>query len=171
MGCAKGAGSMTKKKSTPEAHIEFQGRLNASAGAGARGSIIERFATTEAVIDAMICSYYFPGAKPPREFLEDVVFDASFSFELRRRVFEKILRREGLFDDSRMQDIRRLSKLRNQAAHARGKDVDERAALEFFHVAGRVERFYQRVVVALRLHLHPDPLPTRNALLAALEED
>lgn len=140
-------------------------RLNPSAAAGVRGMIIERFATTEALIDAVICSYYFPGTKPPREFLEDVLYDESFSFAFRRNIFEKILRHEGLFDDKRMQEIRRFAKLRNAVAHKRGELDELKMGEEALQLANRVEKYFVGVVAKLRLRFHADPLPLRGELL------
>ena len=91
---------MAAKKSE---RVKRPGVFNWKEDESARGYIIKRFTTIESLIDAIVCSYYFPGHKPPREFLEDLLYDDSFSFEMRRRTFEKILRREGAFSEKFMQ--------------------------------------------------------------------
>jgi hypothetical protein len=146
------------------------GVLNPSMDDSARGMIVKRFTALEALIDAIVCSYYFGAHKPPREFLEDVLYDESFSFAMRRSVFEKILKREGAYSEPFMQDVRRMSKLRNEAAHVRrGHSFDgEERAWEFFDLANKVEKHFARVVfLKLALRFHADPLPTRAQLLKA----
>jgi hypothetical protein len=145
------------------------GVLNPSREASARGSIIERFATLEALIDTVICSYYFGDHEPPREFQEDVLFDEGFSFGLRRTIFEKIFRREDAYDRAIMQDIHRMNRVRNEAAHRRAKQFGgDESVWEMFELANRVEKhFATKIVPKLRIRFHFDPLPTRQDLLKA----
>jgi hypothetical protein len=89
---------------------------------------------------------------------------------MRRRTFEKILRREGAFSEKFMLAIRKMSQFRNAAAHVRRGSPPfegEERAWEFHDLANWVEREFAVLLTRkLKLFLHGDPLPTRKELLA-----
>jgi hypothetical protein len=145
-----------------------QRTFNATIRAATRGTIIERLARFEALIDILIRGYYFPNAKPTREFQDDILYDEGFSFGLRRSVLEKILRRERLYEEDRMHDIRKMNRLRNVAAHTRAGRFEGLAAKhssEFREAAARAEKYLSTVMMRLRIPVHVDPLPARVDLL------
>jgi len=77
-----------------------------------RAEVIERFINIETIIDAIICQHYFK--KMLINFYLEVLYDEYFSFGLKRRILEKIVK--GI-DSQKVQDLNRLNTIRNYFAH------------------------------------------------------
>ena len=81
----------------------------------ARGEVIDKFATIETAINAIISQHYLKSVN--REFIIEVLCDESFSFGLRRRILEKIVPASDKSDRSKMQNLVNLNSTRNYFAH------------------------------------------------------
>lgn len=82
-----------------------------------RGEVIKRFINIEAIVNLIIAQRYF--RKPPGSFILEVLFDEYFSFGLKRRILEKILKKVvANLDNKKIQDLGRLSNIRNTFAHS-----------------------------------------------------
>jgi hypothetical protein len=77
-----------------------------------RSEVIERAINIEWIMSAIICQHYFKKVIMP--FLLEVLYDEYFSFALKRRILEKIVRN---FDKKKLQDLNRLNTIRNYFAH------------------------------------------------------
>ncbi|MFA6329789.1 MAG: hypothetical protein WCX64_03855 [Candidatus Micrarchaeia archaeon] len=77
-----------------------------------RGEVIEKFINIETMMNAIICHQYI--GKVTQPFLLQVLYDEYFSFGLRRRILEKIIKNpeKGLFEK-----LNRLNTIRNYFAH------------------------------------------------------
>ena len=77
-----------------------------------RSEVIERFINVEWIINAIISQHYFKKAIMP--FLLEVLYDEYFSFALRRKILEKIIKN---IDSQKVQELNRLNTIRNYFAH------------------------------------------------------
>lgn len=77
-----------------------------------RSEVIERTINVEWLINAIISQHYFK--RVVRPFLLEVLYDEYFSFGLRRRILEKIVKD---FDQRKLQDLNRVNRIRNYFAH------------------------------------------------------
>ena len=73
-----------------------------------RSEVIERFINIEWIINAIISQHYFKRVLLP--FVLEVLYDEYFSFALKRRVLEKIIK---TIDNQKVQDLNRLNTIRN----------------------------------------------------------
>ena len=89
-----------------------------------RSEVIERFINIETIIDAIICQHYFKRVLMP--FLLEVLYDEYFSFGLKRRILEKIVKD---IDSRRVQELNRLNTIRNYFAHC-NQEIFEVSAKE-----------------------------------------
>jgi len=81
-----------------------------------RSNVIERFINIETIINSIISQHYLKRVETP--FLLEVLYDEYFSFALRRRILEKILRRTSTeYDNKRIETLNRLNTIRNYFAH------------------------------------------------------
>jgi hypothetical protein len=123
-----------------------------------RSEVIERFINIETLVDAIICQHYFK--KMLINFYLEVLYDEYFSFGLKRRILEKIVKN---INSQKMQDLNRLNTIRNYFAHynqeiikvadetQEGKVIDPRSIekginfeelyAEFMSKAGGVEEY------------------------------
>jgi hypothetical protein len=122
-----------------------------------RSEVIERFINVEWLMNAIISQHYFKRVLMP--FLLEVLYDEYFSFSLKRRILEKIIKDA---DNQKVQDLNRLNTIRNYFAHCnqeifeisdtkkeKGKVIDPRNIRkeidfeglysEFIKIAGGVE--------------------------------
>jgi len=77
-----------------------------------RSEVIEKEINIEWIMSAIICQHYFKKVILP--FLLEVLYDEYFSFALKRRILEKIVKD---FDKKKLQDLNRLNTIRNYFAH------------------------------------------------------
>lgn len=77
-----------------------------------RADVIERFINIETIINAIICQHYFK--KVIISFYLEVLYDEYFSFGLKRRILEKIVKN---IDTQKFQELNRLNTIRNYFAH------------------------------------------------------
>jgi hypothetical protein len=77
-----------------------------------RAEVIERFINVETLVDAIICQHYFK--KMIINFYLEVLYDEYFSFGLKRRILEKIVKN---IDGKKVQNLNRLNTIRNYFAH------------------------------------------------------
>ena len=77
-----------------------------------RAEVIERFINIEIIINAIICQHYFK--KVVLNFYLEVLYDEYFSFGLKRRVLEKIIKN---IDTTKIKELNRLNTIRNYFAH------------------------------------------------------
>ena len=77
-----------------------------------RSEIIEKFINIEWIINIIISQYYLKRAD--KSFLLEVLHDEYFSFALKRRILEKIIKN---LDNRKVQDLNRLNTIRNYFAH------------------------------------------------------
>jgi len=82
-----------------------------------RSEVIERFINIETIIDAIISQHYFK--KVLLNFYLEVLYDEYFSFALKRRIIEKIIKN---IDSQKVQDLNRLNTIRNYFAHC-GREI------------------------------------------------
>jgi len=124
-----------------------------------RADVIERFINVEWLINAIISQHYFKRVLMP--FLLEVLYDEYFSFALKRRILEKIIKN---IDGRKVQELNRLNTIRNYFAHCnqeifevsdkekkRGKVIDpknikreidfEKLYTEFMEIAGGIEGY------------------------------
>jgi hypothetical protein len=123
-----------------------------------RAEVIERFINVEWIINAIISQYYFKKVIMP--FLLEVLYDEYFSFALKRRILEKIIKN---IEKQKIQELNRLNTIRNYFAHCnqeiiqgtdlkqQGKVVDPRDIekevdfeslhSEFMKIVGGVEEY------------------------------
>lgn len=80
-----------------------------------RAEVIEKFINLEFLLNAIISQHYF--GRISRQFLLDVLYDEYFSFALKRRILEKILKAKSLSDRGMLEDLNRLNNIRNYFAH------------------------------------------------------
>jgi len=123
-----------------------------------RAEVIERFTNIETLLDAIICQHYFK--KMLMSFYLEVLYDEYFSFGLKRRILEKIVKN---IDTQKVQELNRLNTIRNYFAHCgaeiiKGLDKKGEAIIfdprniekaidfkslhtEFMQIAGGVEEY------------------------------
>ncbi|MBA7603001.1 hypothetical protein ES703_10101 [subsurface metagenome] len=77
-----------------------------------RADVIESFINIETIINAIICQRYFK--KVIKDFYFEVLYDEYFTFGLKRRILEKIIKE---LDSQKLQDLNRLNTIRNYFAH------------------------------------------------------
>ena len=65
-----------------------------------RAEVIEKFINIESIIDVIISQHYFK--LPNKSFIFEVLYDEYFSFALKRRILEKIIRS---IDGQKVQDL------------------------------------------------------------------
>jgi len=81
-----------------------------------RGIVIEKMINLETIISVIISQHYFK--KVRKDFLLEVLYDEYFSFGLKRRIFEKIIKKTpGDFNKPYVDDLNRLNTIRNLFAH------------------------------------------------------
>ena len=120
-----------------------------------RAEVIERFINIEWIINAIISQHYFKRVILP--FLLEVLYDEYFSFALKRRVLEKIIKN---IDSKKVQDLNRLNTIRNYFAHCnqeifegpgkpdkiqRGKVIDPRDIKKEIDFESLYSEFMQKV--------------------------
>lgn len=123
-----------------------------------RSDVIERFINIEWLINAVISQHYFKRVSKP--FVLEVLYDEYFSFALKRRILEKVIKN---IDNQKIQDLNRLNTIRNYFAHCnqeiiegtdkkqKGKIIDPRNIekeinfeslhAELMRIAGGVEEY------------------------------
>jgi len=84
-----------------------------------RAEVIERFINIETIIDAIISQHYFK--KVLINFYLEVLYDEYFSFGLKRRILEKIIKN---IDSQKVQDLNRLNTIRNYFAHCNQEIIE-----------------------------------------------
>ncbi len=77
-----------------------------------RSEVIERFINIETMINAIISQHYFK--KVLKNFYLEVLYDEYFTFGLKRRILEKIIKDT---DSQKVEDLNRLNTIRNYFAH------------------------------------------------------
>ena len=93
-----------------------------------RATVIEKFINVEAILNAVICQHYFK--KVNANFYLEVLYDEYFTFNLKLRIFEKIINLSKI----ELDNLRRLNTIRNYFAHCNqrffqgeeGKVIDPR---------------------------------------------
>ena len=127
-----------------------------------RSEVIEKSINIEWIINAIISQHYFKRVILP--FLLEVLYDEYFSFALKRRILEKIIKN---IDKQKVQDLNRLNTIRNYFAHCnqeiikgtdktqKGKVIDprnierevnfERLYSEFIEKGGNIEEYLFRL--------------------------
>ena len=99
-----------------------------------RSEVLEKFINIEWIINAIISHHYFK--RLMKSFVLEVLYDEYFSFALKRRILEKIIKN---VDKQKVEDLNRLNTIRNYFAHCnqeifeasdkmkeRGKIIDPR---------------------------------------------
>ena len=84
-----------------------------------RSEVIERAINVEWIMSSIICQHYLKKTMMP--FLLEVLYDEYFSFALKRRILEKIVKD---FDKRKLQDLNRLNTIRNYFAHCNQQIID-----------------------------------------------
>jgi hypothetical protein len=88
-----------------------------------RAEVIEKLINIEIIINAIISQHYLKKVVKP--FLLEVLYDEYFSFALRRRILEKILKKSiPNYDKKQIEDLNRLNTIRNYFAHT-GPEIFE----------------------------------------------
>lgn len=81
-----------------------------------RAEVIERAINVEWLINAIICQNYLK--KTFKNFLLEVLYDEYFSFALKRRILEKILRQiDNENNKPKIDQLNRINIIRNYFAH------------------------------------------------------
>ena len=80
-----------------------------------RSEVIESFINVEWIINAIISQHYIKRVE--QSFLFEVLYDEYFTFALRRRILEKIIKNNDKLDKQKVQDLNRLNTIRNYFAH------------------------------------------------------
>ena len=81
-----------------------------------RAEVIERAINVEWLINAIICQNYLK--KTFKNFLLEVLYDEYFSFALKRRILEKILRQiDNQNNKPKIDQLNRINIIRNYFAH------------------------------------------------------
>ena len=80
-----------------------------------RDYVLEEFPMIEWLINVIISNHYL--AKNNYDFMIQVLQDSFFTFGLKLRILEKILRTKGWYDDKIFQKFRKLGNARNLFAH------------------------------------------------------
>jgi len=81
-----------------------------------RAEVIERAINVEWLINAIICQHYLK--KTFKNFLLEVLYDEYFSFALKRRILEKILRQiDNQNNKPKIDQLNRINIIRNYFAH------------------------------------------------------
>lgn len=80
-----------------------------------RSAVIEDFIGLEALVDCVIGVHYL--GKLSLAFYHEVLYDEYFSFGLKVRILEKILRPEGKVAKRQTELLRRMNNIRNTFAH------------------------------------------------------
>ena len=83
--------------------------------------VIERFINIEWIINAIISQHYLKRVVKP--FVLEVLYDEYFSFALKRRILEKIIK--GI-DKQKIQELNRLNTIRNYFAHCNQRIIEGR---------------------------------------------
>jgi hypothetical protein len=91
--------------------------------AALRGQAVEMFAKLERGLDSVIASYYVPRQPLQTHFALDVLASELFSFGIRRAIFESIVKRQGWYEETRMQSLRKAGRWRNFLAHVAGMET------------------------------------------------
>ena len=116
-----------------------------------RAEVIERFINIEWIINAIISQHYFKRVLLP--FVLEVLYDEYFSFALKRRILEKIIKN---IDNQKVQDLNRLNTIRNYFAHCnqeiiegldktqKGKIIDPRNIEKEINFEGLYSEFIQK---------------------------
>jgi hypothetical protein len=76
--------------------------------------VIEGFINIETIVNAIICQHYFKQVS--KDFYFEVLYDEYFTFGLKRRILEKIIKD---IDKQKIQDLNRLNTIRNYFAHCK----------------------------------------------------
>ena len=84
-----------------------------------RSEVIEKFINIEWIINAIISQNYFK--RVVRSFVLEVLYDEYFSFGLKRRILEKIIKD---IDKQKVQDLNRLNTIRNYFAHCNQEIIE-----------------------------------------------
>jgi hypothetical protein len=117
-----------------------------------RAEVIERFINIETLVDSIICQHYFK--KVLINFYLEVLYDEYFSFGLKRRILEKIVKDD--IDNQKVQDLNRLNTIRNYFAHynqevfegmditKKGKVIDPRNITEEINFEDLHSEFMQK---------------------------
>ena len=141
-------------------------RMNRDTLSKYRSEVIERFINIEWIINAIISQHYFKRVILP--FVLEVLYDEYFSFALKRRILEKVIKN---IDNRKIQDLNRLNTIRNYFAHCnqeiiegtdktqRGKIIDPRNIqkevnfeslyADFMERAGGVEEYLAKLFQGL----------------------
>ena len=77
-----------------------------------RAEVIDKFINIEKIINAIISQHYFKRVVLP--FYLEVLYDEYFSFALKRRILEKIIKN---INKQKVDDLNRLNTIRNYFAH------------------------------------------------------
>jgi hypothetical protein len=77
-----------------------------------RNDVIEKFINCESIINAIISQNFFK--RVDTDFLFDVLYDEYFSFALKRRILEKVLK---VKDEKIIQALNRMNTIRNHFVH------------------------------------------------------
>ena len=85
-----------------------------------RSEVIEKFINIEWIINIIISQYYLKRAD--KSFLFEVLYDEYFSFALKRRLLEKIIKNIANRDNRKIQDLNRLNTIRN-SSHIAAKNI------------------------------------------------
>lgn len=84
-----------------------------------RSEVIERAINIEWMLNIIITQHYLGRVSYP--FVVEVLYDEYFSFALKRRIFEKIVKNP---DSKKMQDLNRINTIRNHFAHRSQKILE-----------------------------------------------
>ncbi len=85
-----------------------------------RAEVIERFINIEWMINAIISQHYLK--KVRKSFMLEVLYDEYFNFGLKRRILEKILKKNSKYENQIIEQLRRLNNIRNYFAHC-GQEI------------------------------------------------
>ena len=117
-----------------------------------RAEVIERFINIETLMNAVISQHYFKRVLLP--FYLEVLYDEYFSFGLKRRIIEKIIKN---IDSQKVQDLNRLNTIRNYFAHCgpeiiqltdktrKGKVIDPRDTQKRINFESLYDEFMSKV--------------------------
>lgn len=103
-----------------------------------RGYVITNFATIEMMMSQVIARNYSGTKEKEQALLSDVLYHQYFSFELKRSLFEKILKYNNpeQLKSPHSRKLRKMQEIRNMAAHAiirvkLGEDRDDINSIVF----------------------------------------
>ena len=87
-----------------------------------RGEVVEKFINIETLLSCIISQHYL--GRADYHFMYEVIHDEHFSFALKRRVFEKILKKTENQNKELIEKLHKVNKIRNYFAHFGKEFID-----------------------------------------------